>query len=72
MALAREDWPAAERILGAIFAREPLDPVWPGRVVWLFTTVHLDLEARGLIRRVPGQKPLHLALVPEDTNDTLT
>jgi hypothetical protein len=28
-----------------------------GSVLWYYTTVKLDLEARGEIRRVPGSKP---------------
>ena len=32
-------------------------------VSWYVTTVKLDLEARGLIERVPGAKPQHLRRV---------
>ncbi|CAG0972639.1 hypothetical protein ANAEL_01265 [Anaerolineales bacterium] len=28
-----------------------------GSVMWYYTTVKLDLEARGEVRRVPGSKP---------------
>ncbi len=28
-----------------------------GSVMWYYTTVKLDLEARGEIRRVPGSRP---------------
>lgn len=35
---------------------------FPGSVSWYVTTVKLDLEARGLIERVPGKKPQHLRL----------
>ena len=28
-----------------------------GSIGWYFTTVKLDLEARGIIERVPGKKP---------------
>jgi len=28
-----------------------------GSVLWYYTTVKLDVEARGEIRRVPGSKP---------------
>lgn len=37
---------------------EPFD----GSVSWYVTTVKLDLEARGLIERVPGKGPQHLRL----------
>jgi len=33
-----------------------------GSIPWYFTTVKLDLEARGEIRRVPGSKPQLIAL----------
>jgi hypothetical protein len=33
-----------------------------GSVGWYTTTVKLDLEARGLIERVPGKQPQHLRL----------
>ena len=34
-----------------------------GSVIWYYTTVKLDLEARGEIERVPGRIPQHLRLV---------
>jgi len=34
-----------------------------GSIGWYTTTVKLDLEARGLIERVPGKQPQHLRLV---------
>lgn len=34
-----------------------------GSVSWYVTTVKLDLEARGLIKRVPGSKPQRIQLV---------
>jgi hypothetical protein len=34
-----------------------------GSVSWYVTTVKLDLEARGIVARVPGSKPQHLRLV---------
>lgn len=34
-----------------------------GSASWLTTTVKLDLEARGLIERIPGSKPQHLRRV---------
>jgi hypothetical protein len=33
-----------------------------GSVSWYYTTVKLDLEARGLIERIPDQKPQLLRL----------
>lgn len=33
-----------------------------GSVPWYVTTVKLDLEARGVIERVPGRRPQHLRL----------
>lgn len=33
-----------------------------GSVSWYVTTVKLDLEARGLIERIPGMRPQHLRL----------
>jgi hypothetical protein len=35
-----------------------------GSVSWYYTTVKLDLEARGEIERVPGTKPQMLRLKP--------
>jgi len=34
-----------------------------GSVMWYYTTVKLDLEARGVIRRVPNTEPQLLELV---------
>ena len=34
-----------------------------GSVGWYVTTVKLDLEARGLIERIPGRRPQTLRLV---------
>ena len=34
-----------------------------GSILWYFTTVKLDLEARGMIRRVPKSKPQMIELV---------
>lgn len=33
-----------------------------GSISWYFTTVKLDLEARGIIERVPGRRPQHIRL----------
>jgi hypothetical protein len=37
-----------------------------GSVSWYVTTVKLDLEARGLIERVPDMKPQHLRRAGSD------
>ena len=34
-----------------------------GSVMWYVTTVKLDLEARGLVKRVPGSRPQLVKLV---------
>jgi dihydroneopterin aldolase len=33
-----------------------------GSVLWYYTTVKLDLEARKVIRRIPGSKPQQITL----------
>jgi hypothetical protein len=33
-----------------------------GSISWYFTTVKLDLEARGIVDRVPGKRPQHIRL----------
>lgn len=42
-----------------------------GSVPWYVTTIKLDLEARGMIERVPGKKPQHLRLTaaPKEMGD---
>jgi len=47
-------------LLGAV--RKVVGDDFPGSVSWYVTTIKLDLEARGLIERVPGKKPQHLRL----------
>jgi hypothetical protein len=46
---------------------DALDPLlkargWPAdaSVMWYLTTVKLDLEARGLLERIPRKRPQHL------------
>ncbi len=34
-----------------------------GSISWYYTTVKLDLEARGMIRRIPGSRPQMIELV---------
>jgi hypothetical protein len=40
-----------------------LEGRFEGSLSWYFTTVKLDLEARGVIERVPGKRPQHIRLV---------
>ena len=42
--------------LGALL-EDLMQGSFDGSVLWYYTTVKLDLEARGEIRRVPGSKP---------------
>ncbi|MBE0681491.1 MAG: hypothetical protein IH589_06220 [Anaerolineales bacterium] len=42
--------------LGALVV-EQLQPTFDGSVMWYFTTVKLDMEARGELRRVPKSTP---------------
>jgi hypothetical protein len=44
---------------------EELDGAFEGSVSWYVTTVKLDLEARDLIERVPGERPQKLRRVRE-------
>jgi hypothetical protein len=48
------------RLADAVEAR--LAVPFDGSIPWYTTTVKLDLEARGLIERVPGKQPQHLRL----------
>ncbi len=48
--------------LGELVA-DKLQEDFDGSVMWYFTTVKLDLEARGEIRRVPGIRPQQVELV---------
>ena len=45
-----------------VAVRTLLGDTFPGSVSWYVTTVKLDLEAQGLIERVPGKKSQHLRL----------
>lgn len=44
-------------------AHRDLSPTFDGKVIWYYITVKLDLEARGIIKRVPKTSPHHLKLV---------
>ncbi|MCR9219628.1 MAG: hypothetical protein NXI21_05320 [Alphaproteobacteria bacterium] len=43
----------------------PAEAAHIGSLSWHATTVKLDLEARGLVRRLPGRGPQRLALAPD-------
>lgn len=43
--------------------RERVGSDFEGSVSWYVPTVKLDLEARGLVERIPGKKPQHLRLL---------
>lgn len=36
-----------------------------GSVSWYYTTIKLDLEARGALQRMPGSRPQRLRLAPD-------
>lgn len=42
---------------------ERLDGRFDGSIGWYYTTVKLDLEARGIIERIPNSSPQRLRLV---------
>ena len=42
--------------LGAL-VEEDLHDTFSGSIIWYYTTVKLDMEARGEIRRVPNSRP---------------
>ncbi len=54
---------AFQELPGAVAGRLPAG--FDGSIGWYTTTVKLDLEARGLIERVPGQSPQMLRLTAE-------
>jgi len=48
--------------LGAL-VDEQLQASFAGSVTWYYTTIKLDMEARGEIRRVPNSKPQVIEIV---------
>jgi len=48
--------------LGAL-VDEQLHTTFTGSVLWYYTTVKLDMEARGEIRRVPNSRPQVIEVV---------
>jgi len=48
--------------LGAL-VEEQLNHTFTGSVMWYYTTVKLDMEARGEIRRVPNSRPQVIEVV---------
>ena len=45
--------------------RQRLEGSFEGSISWYVTTVKLDLEARGIIERIPNRTPQRLRLVTE-------
>lgn len=45
--------------------RRKLEGTFDGSIPWYVTTVKLDLEARGIIERIPKRSPQQLRLVAE-------
>ena len=48
--------------LGAL-VEEQLQDTFSGSVLWYYTTIKLDMEARGEIRRVPNSRPQVVEIV---------
>ena len=48
--------------LGAL-VEEELHSTFTGSVLWYYTTVKLDMEARGEIRRVPHSRPQMIEVI---------
>ena len=58
----REYGPMTFTQLGAL-VEEELHGTFTGSVLWYYTTVKLDMEARGEIRRVPNSRPQVIEVV---------
>lgn len=60
-ALEEEDEPTFSELGDAV--GKQLEGKFEGSIGWYYTTVKLDLEARGVIERVPGSRPQRIRLV---------
>lgn len=47
-----------------------LEKKFQGSVLWYYTTVKLDLEARKMIRRIPGSKPQQITFGKKSTKNS--
>jgi hypothetical protein len=47
-------------------ANRNLHETFEGSINWYFTTVKLDLEARGILERIPNSRPQRLRLIGKD------
>jgi hypothetical protein len=46
-----------------VLVEKDLRESFPGSVTWYYTTVKLDMEARGEIRRIPNSRPQVIEVV---------
>jgi porphobilinogen deaminase len=60
-ALEEEDEPTFSELGDAV--KRQLEGHFDGSIGWYYTTVKLDLEARGVIERVEGSRPQRIRLV---------
>lgn len=57
---AAADGSPFQDLVDAVRPRLPAELFANASVSWYVTTIKLDLEARGLIERVPGARPQHV------------
>lgn len=60
-ALEKEDEPTFGELGDAV--EKQLEGNFDGSISWYYTTVKLDLEARGVIERIQGSQPQRIRLV---------
>lgn len=60
-ALEKEDDPTFRELGDAV--EKQLEGNFDGSISWYYTTVKLDLEARGVIERIEGSRPQRIRLV---------